>query len=162
MRVVACVAALLAPAFGLQASPASAKRLGPRSAVADLLRGIKVDIPWLAEGTANPEKKVNVPPSVARVLAQPHAPKRIAETAERTERVRACVSQPRQAERRRAGSQARARGGRRGEARLRRRRRHERVVARRAHGAALGGSTAARHHRGRRSRGAGDCCRMPC
>ena len=64
-----------------------ASSIGP----AQLLRKLKSDLPqidWLASGDAPSSNKIDIPDHVAHVLAQPDAPKRIAENEERTERIR--------------------------------------------------------------------------
>lgn len=64
-----------------------ASSFGPAS----LLRKLKEDVPqfpWLAEGSGNPNNKVDMPEHVKVVLAQPEAPKREAESEERTHRIR--------------------------------------------------------------------------
>ena len=48
-----------------------------------------MDIPWLAEGEAPKENKVNTPDSAKRIFALPTAPKRVEESPERVEEVRA-------------------------------------------------------------------------
>ena len=58
---------------------------------AQLLRKLKTELPqfpWLAEGGGNPANKVDMPDNVKQILAQPTAPKREAESTERTERIR--------------------------------------------------------------------------
>ncbi|KAL3782497.1 hypothetical protein ACHAW5_011105 [Stephanodiscus triporus] len=65
-----------------------AKSIGP----AQVLRGLKgtlPQIPWLAEGDAPRSNRVDIPDHVSAVLSRPDAPRRTAESAERTERVRA-------------------------------------------------------------------------
>ena len=79
------------------ASPAmvvgnQAESVGP----AQLLRKLKTElpqIPWLAEGAGSPHNKVNMPDSVKEILAQPEAPKREAESEERTHRIRSRFEQ---------------------------------------------------------------------
>jgi len=64
-----------------------AESFGP----AGVLRKLKSDLPqseWLAEGGGNPNNKVNMPDYVKAVLAQDAAPKREAESEERTNRIR--------------------------------------------------------------------------
>src|SRR5210317_1325625 len=64
-----------------------ASSIGP----AQVLRNLKETLPqisWLAEGEAAASNKIDIPDHVATVLAQPNAPKREAENAERTERIR--------------------------------------------------------------------------
>jgi len=58
---------------------------------AAVLRDLKTRLPqveWLAEGHGSPANKVDMPSHVQAVLAQPAAPKREAESPERTERIR--------------------------------------------------------------------------
>jgi zeaxanthin epoxidase len=55
------------------------------------LRKLKADapqFPWLAEGHGNPANKIDMPEHVKSVLAQPQAPRRVAESSERTARIR--------------------------------------------------------------------------
>mmetsp|Transcript_27353 Transcript_27353/g.61174 ORF Transcript_27353/g.61174 Transcript_27353/m.61174 type:complete len:621 (+) Transcript_27353:83-1945(+) len=66
-----------------------ATSIGP----ATILRKMRVDIPWLAEGDAPPSNKVNIPDHVKAVLAQPAAPKRVRESVERVARVRGRAQQ---------------------------------------------------------------------
>ena len=69
-----------------------ATSIGP----AQVLRKLKQDLPqieWLAEGDAPASNKIDIPDHVAHVLAHPAAPKREAENAERTERIRARAKQ---------------------------------------------------------------------
>eukprot|EP00569_Conticribra_weissflogii_P007844 CAMPEP_0171343432 /NCGR_PEP_ID=MMETSP0878-20121228/17182_1 /TAXON_ID=67004 /ORGANISM="Thalassiosira weissflogii, Strain CCMP1336" /LENGTH=624 /DNA_ID=CAMNT_0011846385 /DNA_START=82 /DNA_END=1956 /DNA_ORIENTATION=+ len=69
-----------------------ASSIGP----AALLRDLKQKLPqieWLAEGEAPASNKIDIPDHVAHVLAQPNAPKRIAENEERTARIRARATQ---------------------------------------------------------------------
>lgn len=64
-----------------------ATSIGP----AQVLRNLKETLPqisWLAEGDAPHSNKIDIPNHVAAVLAQPAAPKREAESVERTERIR--------------------------------------------------------------------------
>jgi len=64
-----------------------AESFGP----AQLLRKLKADLPqfpWLAEGDGSPENKNDMPEYVKSTLSQPHAPKRVAENPERTQRIR--------------------------------------------------------------------------
>lgn len=64
-----------------------AESFGP----ADLLRKAKKALPqyeWLAEGGGNPNNKIDMPDHVKAILAQPSAPKRESESAERTKRIR--------------------------------------------------------------------------
>lgn len=64
-----------------------AESIGP----AQLLRKLKSNLPqidWLAEGHGNPNNKIDMPSHVKEVLAQPSAPKRVAENEERTRRIR--------------------------------------------------------------------------
>lgn len=64
-----------------------ASSIGP----AQVLRDLKDRLPqieWLADGDGSPRNKVDIPEHVAQVLAQPDAPKRVAENEERTERIR--------------------------------------------------------------------------
>ena len=63
---------------------------------ATLIRKLKEDLPqfpWLAEGSGNPNNKVDMPDHVKAILAQPTAPKREAESPERTERIRGRMEQ---------------------------------------------------------------------
>jgi hypothetical protein len=58
---------------------------------ATLLRKLKEDLPqfeWLADGSGSPSNKVDMPDYVKQVLSQPSAPKREAESEERTQRIR--------------------------------------------------------------------------
>jgi zeaxanthin epoxidase len=69
-----------------------AESFGP----AQVIRKLKSDLPqiqWLADGDGNPQNKINMPDHVKQVLAQPHAPKREAESEERTERIRSRFEQ---------------------------------------------------------------------
>lgn len=64
-----------------------AESFGP----AQFLRKLKTDLPqfpFLAEGHGNPNNKIDMPEYVQQVLAQPLAPKREAESDERTHRIR--------------------------------------------------------------------------
>lgn len=54
----------------------------------DLLRDVKLDLPWLAEGEGSARNKVNMPDHVRRILEQPEAPKRHTESEERVHAVR--------------------------------------------------------------------------
>ena len=69
-----------------------ASSFGPAS----LLRKLKADLPqfpWLAEGDGAPRNKIDMPDHVKAVLAQPTAPTREAESAERTDRIRSRAQQ---------------------------------------------------------------------
>ena len=69
-----------------------ASSIGP----ATLLRNLKQNlpqIPWLAEGDAPKSNKIDIPDHVAAVLSRPDAPKREAENAERTQRIRSRAAQ---------------------------------------------------------------------
>ena len=69
-----------------------ASSIGP----AQLLRKLKQDLPqidWLAKGNAPASNKIDIPDHVAHVLAQPDAPKRVAENEERTQRIRSRAKQ---------------------------------------------------------------------
>ena len=75
------------------ASPATmvigqqAESFGP----AAVIRSIKEKLPqseWLASGEGAARNKVDMPDHVKEILAQPHAPKRVAENPERTARIR--------------------------------------------------------------------------
>ena len=69
-----------------------ATSIGP----AQVLRNLKEtlpQIPWLAEGIPPASNKIDIPDHVAQVLAHPAAPKREAENAERTERIRSRAKQ---------------------------------------------------------------------
>lgn len=100
---IAIVAIFLTPSCAFAPSPllgrivvSSTKRnvvgeqatsIGP----AQVLRNLKETLPqisWLAEGDAPHSNKIDIPNHVAAVLSQPAAPKREAETVERTERIR--------------------------------------------------------------------------
>ncbi|KAH8054597.1 FAD binding protein [Aureococcus anophagefferens] len=87
-RVLAAVA-LLATTHALVAPTTHTTRVAPSRAVADLLKDAKLDIPWLAEGDAPAENKVNTPESAKRIFALPDAPVRHAESPERVAAVRA-------------------------------------------------------------------------
>ncbi|KAH8064543.1 FAD binding protein [Aureococcus anophagefferens] len=87
-RVLAAVA-LLATTHALVAPKTHTTRVAPSRAVADLLKDAKLDIPWLAEGDAPAENKVNTPESAKRIFALPDAPVRHAESPERVAAVRA-------------------------------------------------------------------------
>jgi len=83
------------PSHALRMSPAysSGMPLSRRSptacmAVADLLRDVKLDLPWLAEGDAPASNKVNIPEHVQRVLERPDAPHRQSESEDRVREVR--------------------------------------------------------------------------
>ena len=72
-------------ALGVTGQQAESK--GP----AAFLRKVKADLPqfsWLAEGSGNPNNKIDMPDYVQAVLSQPEAPKREAESEERTQRIR--------------------------------------------------------------------------
>lgn len=76
----------------LRVTGQQASSIGP----AALLRDLKQKLPqieWLAEGEAPASNKIDIPDHVAHVLAQPNAPKRIAENEERTARIRARAKQ---------------------------------------------------------------------
>ena len=76
-------------AHALVAPSTQHQRLAPTNAVADfLLRDAKPDI-RTAEGDAVKENKVNTPDSAKRIFALPTAPKRVEESPERVEEVRA-------------------------------------------------------------------------
>ena len=79
---------LAAAAHALVAPALKSQRLAPPSAVADLLRDAKLDIPWLAEGDAPRENKVNTPDSAKRTFALPGAPHRVEESQARVKEVR--------------------------------------------------------------------------
>ena len=69
-----------------------AESFGP----AALLRKAKASLPqieFLAEGEGNPNNKINMPDHIRAVLDQPNAPKREAESEERTTRIRARAEQ---------------------------------------------------------------------
>ena len=69
-----------------------AESFGP----ATLIRNLKSSLPqidWLADGTPSPSNKINIPDYVDEVLKQPNAPKREAESEERTERIRSRFEQ---------------------------------------------------------------------
>ncbi|KAL3778489.1 hypothetical protein HJC23_000502 [Cyclotella cryptica] len=69
-----------------------ASSIGP----ATLLRNLKQNlpqIPWLAEGKAPTSNKIDIPDHVAAVLSRPDAPKREAENADRTQRIRSRAAQ---------------------------------------------------------------------
>ena len=69
-----------------------ASSVGP----AQLLRKLKRELPqfpWLAEGGGNPANKVDMPEYVHEILSHPAAPKREAESAERTHRIRSRFEQ---------------------------------------------------------------------
>mmetsp|Transcript_6853 Transcript_6853/g.10393 ORF Transcript_6853/g.10393 Transcript_6853/m.10393 type:complete len:618 (-) Transcript_6853:50-1903(-) len=71
----------------LRVTGQQAESFGP----AAFLRKLKADLPqfeWLADGKGNPKNKVNMPDHVRAVLDRPDAPKREAENAERTDRIR--------------------------------------------------------------------------
>ena len=89
MPRTAALLGLAVTAHALVAPTTPHQRLAPAHAVADLLRDAKLDIPWLAEGDAPAENKVNTPDSAKRIFALPTAPKRTAESPERVEEVRA-------------------------------------------------------------------------
>lgn len=72
-------------ALGVTGQQAESK--GP----AAFLRKVKADLPqfsWLAEGSGNPNNKIDMPDYVKAVLSQPEAPKREAESEKRTHRIR--------------------------------------------------------------------------
>jgi len=63
---------------------------------ATLIRNLKENLPqfeWLAEGSGSDSNKVDMPEHVKQILAQPAAPKREAESAGRTERIRGRAAQ---------------------------------------------------------------------
>lgn len=69
-----------------------AESFGP----AQVIRNLKSNLPqieWLAEGHGNPQNKIDMPEHVKRVLSQPNAPKREAESEERTHRIRTRAQQ---------------------------------------------------------------------
>eukprot|EP00584_Thalassiosira_punctigera_P018438 CAMPEP_0172553380 /NCGR_PEP_ID=MMETSP1067-20121228/50498_1 /TAXON_ID=265564 ORGANISM="Thalassiosira punctigera, Strain Tpunct2005C2" /NCGR_SAMPLE_ID=MMETSP1067 /ASSEMBLY_ACC=CAM_ASM_000444 /LENGTH=623 /DNA_ID=CAMNT_0013341557 /DNA_START=204 /DNA_END=2075 /DNA_ORIENTATION=- len=69
-----------------------ASSIGP----AQVLRDLKERLPqiqWLAEGDGSPANKIDIPDHVAQVLAQSEAPKRVAESEDRTERIRSRAKQ---------------------------------------------------------------------
>jgi zeaxanthin epoxidase len=64
-----------------------AESVGPATAI----RKLKTSLPqieWLAEGDGNPNNKVDMPEYIKQVLAQPEAPRREAESEERTHKIR--------------------------------------------------------------------------
>ena len=64
-----------------------AESFGP----AAVIRSIKEKLPqseWLASGEGAARNKVDMPDHVKEILAQPHAPKRVTENQERTDRIR--------------------------------------------------------------------------
>lgn len=80
-------AAKVSSSTSLKVTGQQAESIGP----AQLLRKLKSDLPqidWLAEGGGNPHNKINIPDYVESILAQPDAPKRDAESEERTDRIR--------------------------------------------------------------------------
>ena len=89
MPRTAALLGIAATAHALVAPSTPHQRLAPTNAGADLLRDAKLDIPWLAEGDAPAENKVNTPDSAKRIFALPTAPKRVEESPERVEEVRA-------------------------------------------------------------------------
>lgn len=64
-----------------------AESFGPAQAIRKLKETLP-QVDWLAEGHGNPANKVNMPDHVKEILAQPDAPKRAAESEERTKRIR--------------------------------------------------------------------------
>jgi zeaxanthin epoxidase len=69
-----------------------AESFGP----AQILRKLKADLPqfeFLASGEGNPNNKIDMPDHVKAVLTQPQAPKREAESEERTQRIRSRAEQ---------------------------------------------------------------------
>lgn len=63
---------------------------------AQLLRELKANLPqfpWLAEGEGSHQNKIDMPDYVKEILAQPTAPKRVAENEERTQRIRSRFEQ---------------------------------------------------------------------
>jgi len=84
------------PAAGLHRAAASpvamvvgqqAESFGP----AAVIRKVKEELPqveWLASGEGAARNKVDMPDHVKQILAQPEAPKRVAENQERTDRIR--------------------------------------------------------------------------
>lgn len=64
-----------------------AESYGPAQALRQLKEALP-QIDWLAEGHGNPANKVNLPDHVEQILTQPGVPKREAEHAERTKRIR--------------------------------------------------------------------------
>lgn len=80
------------PQTSLSVIGEQASSIGP----ATLLRNLKQSlpqIPYLAEGSASPSNKIDIPPHVAAVLSSPEAPKREAENEERTNRIRERAAQ---------------------------------------------------------------------
>ena len=64
-----------------------AESFGPATAI----RKLKANLPqieWLSEGKGSDDNKVNMPEHVKQILAQPSAPRREAESEERTNRIR--------------------------------------------------------------------------
>ena len=64
-----------------------AESFGPATAI----RKLKANLPqieWLSEGKGSDDNKVNMPDHVKQILAQPNAPRREAESEERTNRIR--------------------------------------------------------------------------
>jgi zeaxanthin epoxidase len=99
LLVTAAALPSLKPLTRAAAPPVSASALSRQAASlgpAALLRIVKARLPqidWLAEGHGSPRNKVDVPDHVRAVLAQPSAPRREAESPERTARVRTRAKQ---------------------------------------------------------------------
>eukprot|EP00978_Attheya_sp_CCMP212_P025895 scaffold84120_cov67-Attheya_sp.AAC.1 len=102
LAIVATGASAFAPLSTLKVYPSrsstslsegkQAESFGP----AQLIRNFKESLPqieWLADGHGNPANKIDMPDHVKQVLAQPSAPKREAESEERTKRIRARAEQ---------------------------------------------------------------------
>ena len=98
--LVCCCSAASAAYVGGVTSVASHRASSPTMVIGEqatsfgpaaVLRKLKADlpqIPWLAEGDGSPQNKVDMPEHVRAILAQEHAPKRVAESPERTARIR--------------------------------------------------------------------------
>ena len=84
-------AALVGPSSPRAPVPRSAVRMADSGPIAQALKELKTkyEVPWLAEGDGSPSNKVNMPEYVREVLAQPGAPRRSAESADRVSEVRA-------------------------------------------------------------------------
>ena len=74
-------------AWGFLQSAPPGTSVTKRNAMADLLRDVKLDIPWLAEGTAPASNKENIPPYIEDVLQKLPRP-RVPEPKDRVETVR--------------------------------------------------------------------------
>ena len=115
-------AALVGPSSPRAPVPRSAVRMADSGPIAQALKELKTkyEVPWLAEGDGSPSNKVNMPEYVREVLAQPGAPRRSAESADRVSEVRARAERRRPTPPRCAACSSARRTRRRGGGRRRR------------------------------------------